>query len=455
MKRKYLIIVSLILAILTIGAVSASDDASADVISEDSAGDDVIAEDAGSDELAVEDNGEDSVIESSDNDNVVASSDSEDILGNSGNYNGNEYRVYIRDDYFDMDTNAGSYDVGRVYDDCYVNGRVAFYVDGKQVYSKSHSVSEANYNVYVNINDLVLPSSITAGMHTVTITYFKAGAPQISQSTSVFFYPALSYLHSMSVGEPNALRVWAGPGVSGTVGIYLYDNFLDRYNPVANINIVNGVAVYPFSSPVKQTLDYKLGYTINGLQYSDYATVYVKDNTPGYSASVSSSINAGKAATVTFKGVKTNGEISIYVDGKIFKKSTYFGGKYTDMISGLSVGTHQVTIQYSRGDDFYSKTFNVKVKSVIKLKLKKVTVKKSAKKLVLKATLKINGKAAKKKKVIFKFNGKKFKAKTNKKGVAKVVIKKKFLKKLKVGKKVKYSVKYGKKTVKRTAKVKK
>ena len=92
----------------------------------------------------------------------------------------------------------------------------------------------------------------------------------------------------------------------------------------------------------------------------------------------------------------------------------------------------------------------------VSLKLKKVTVKKSAKKLILSATLKINGKKAKKgTKVTFVFNGKKFTAKTDKKGVAKVTVKKKYLKKLKVGKKITYQVTYGGHTVKRTVKVKK
>ena len=95
----------------------------------------------------------------------------------------------------------------------------------------------------------------------------------------------------------------------------------------------------------------------------------------------------------------------------------------------------------------------IKVKKV--LTLKKAKVKKSAKKLVLKATLKEGKKALKGKKVVFKFKGKKYKAKTNKKGIAKVTIKKSILKKLKVGKKVKYQVTYLKHTVKRTVKVKK
>jgi hypothetical protein len=88
--------------------------------------------------------------------------------------------------------------------------------------------------------------------------------------------------------------------------------------------------------------------------------------------------------------------------------------------------------------------------------LKAVKVKKSAKKLVLTATLKKGKKAIKGKWITFKFKGKTYKkVKTNKKGIAKLTIKKSVLKKLKVGKKVTYHATYLKDTVKRTAKVKK
>ena len=111
-------------------------------------------------------------------------------------------------------------------------------------------------------------------------------------------------------------------------------------------------------------------------------------------------------------------------------------------------GNYKITIDYD--GNFIKNT--IKVKQV--LKLAKVKVKKSAKKLVIKATLK--GKSPiKNKKVTFKFNGKKYTAKTNNKGVAKITIKKSVLKKLKVGKKVKYQVTYLKTTVKQTVKVKK
>ncbi|WP_295600785.1 hypothetical protein [uncultured Methanobrevibacter sp.] len=92
------------------------------------------------------------------------------------------------------------------------------------------------------------------------------------------------------------------------------------------------------------------------------------------------------------------------------------------------------------------KGFKTSNKLVVKqtLKVVKKTIKvKKGKKITIKATLKwANGKVIK-----FKFKGKTYKAKTNKKGLAKVVIKKKtVLKKLKKGKtykvKVTYSVKH-------------
>ena len=134
-------------------------------------------------------------------------------------------------------------------------------------------------------------------------------------------------------------------------------------------------------------------------------------------------------------------------------------------IAGLTAGDKQLTYNYL-GDSKYnaftgSTTLKVvsepvpPVKDKIVLTSKNVKVKKSAKKLVLKATLKVNGKAVKGKKITFKFKGKKYTAKTNKNGVAKVTIKKKVIKKLKKGKKYTVKITYLKKTISKEITVKK
>lgn len=114
-------------------------------------------------------------------------------------------------------------------------------------------------------------------------------------------------------------------------------------------------------------------------------------------------------------------------------------------------------------------TKTLKVKNTLKAK-KSFTVKKTAKKLVLKATLKwSNGKAIAGKKVSFKFKGKIFTVKTNKNGIAKITLsvkmvsnkivkltfKKKNVVKLSLGKTYKMVVRYKNETAKSKLVVKK
>ena len=104
-------------------------------------------------------------------------------------------------------------------------------------------------------------------------------------------------------------------------------------------------------------------------------------------------------------------------------------------------------------------TFNgksVKNTVIVKhvIKASKITVKKTAKKCTLKATLKINGKLQKGKWMTFKFNGKTYKVKTNKKGIAQKTLNKNVIKKLKKSKKYTVQVTYKKDTIKTTVKVK-
>lgn len=95
-----------------------------------------------------------------------------------------------------------------------------------------------------------------------------------------------------------------------------------------------------------------------------------------------------------------------------------------------------------------------KLESNPNLKLTTKTIKKS-KKNTLKAILKFKKKTIKGKKVIFVFKGKVYTAKTNKKGLAKIIIKKSIIKKLKPGKKIYYYAIYGNKNIKKAIKIQK
>ena len=104
--------------------------------------------------------------------------------------------------------------------------------------------------------------------------------------------------------------------------------------------------------------------------------------------------------------------------------------------------TYQITSTYKG----YSVQNTIKVKKT--LSAKKTFKAKKNRKLTLTATLKrSNGKAISGKKVLFKLNGKTYKATTNKKGIAKVTIKSKVVKKLKVGKKYTLKISYIKQIV--------
>ena len=116
----------------------------------------------------------------------------------------------------------------------------------------------------------------------------------------------------------------------------------------------------------------------------------------------------GKGQTVTIK-----------LNKKTYKVKTSANGYVTLIIpKTVKPGTYKIKATY-KGQTI---TKTVKVKQ--NLKTSKYAVKKSAKKLTVKATLK-NGKiVGKNKKVTLNLNGKKFTAKTNKKGIAKFTIKK-------------------------------
>jgi hypothetical protein len=141
--------------------------------------------------------------------------------------------------------------------------------------------------------------------------------------------------------------------------------------------------------------------------------------------------------------------VTIKIGSKIFNVKTDKKGYATLQIPNtITAGKYTIVVTYSG-----QSVKNTLVVKQVLTSTKTVTVKKSAKKLVLKATLK-DKKALKNKVVKFKVNGKIYSGKTNSKGIVKVTINKANLKKLKAGKKYTVTIAYLKNVIKTTLKVK-
>ena len=182
-----------------------------------------------------------------------------------------------------------------------------------------------------------------------------------------------------------------------------------------------------------------------------------------YTVADDSKIINNKNIAVDYNGGKYFSVKVVTADGHAVgagAKVTFTINKKTKTVKTDKNGIAKIKItdvpkKYTIITKYMGKTYknSVTVKHV--LKTSKITVKKTAKKFTLKATLKINGKLVKGKIIKFKFNGKTYKAKTNKKGIAQKILTKKVINKLKKGKTYTVKVTYLKDTIKTTVKVKK
>ena len=125
--------------------------------------------------------------------------------------------------------------------------------------------------------------------------------------------------------------------------------------------------------------------------------------------------------------VIANRKVTATVNGKTYTATTNSKGVATFKLTLKTVKTFTVSLKFV-GDSYYTastKSIKVKVtKTKTKLTVPKKTFKRAAKVKKITATLKDQtGKVIKSKKVTFTVNGKKYTAKTNKKGVATVKVK--------------------------------
>jgi hypothetical protein len=294
----------------------------------------------------------------------------------------------------------------------------------------------------------VLISDLCAGNHDIKIEYpvEDDGTDEIEGEIEVL--PKITIPDKMTAGEDKYLIIEVGDA-TGTV--YIQSDSEDY----ATVN-VKGTARISLKNLDDGDVTITVNYVSGDFEFDEDYDIWV-DSVPVKMISSNVKVFYTKGGVFKVKVYDTNAkpavneEIQFKFSKKTYKANTNKKGIATFKIAkDLAPGKYQITAKYE--------ACTVKKSIVVKhvLKLKKAKVKRSAKKLVLKATLKAGKKAIMGKKVTFKFNGKKVKTvKTNKKGVAKVVIKKSVLENLKVGKKVKYQAIYLKDTVKKSVKVKK
>ena len=515
MKFKKLMFVAIFLmAIFAVGAVSAADNVTQDKVLEDVASEEPIASSDVEDSLSEDDvyiNIQDTVDMEDEDDELCSVSDGDGLNGTVTVYvDGNSTytqvfdsstgktpytEIFLKDLTLPKDFSWGNHIVNLTYlkngitpislqktVDFSYDFRFSIY-DDDVVYGNN-----LNFNVYVPENatntitvtfngktytanpdngraQFIVPMTLF-GNNTIYATYAgdsKYPAKTINKTITIL--PNIVYPDHISVGENQFISIKLPTGVTGTVYIYDVDPDSGNKTLVATVPVSGSTDIYSLKSLAKKDQYlYYVNYTIAGVEDGEYVQFEVKENTPGFTATVPSSITSGENVNVIFNSpVDTNDFVHIYVDDTSVRYIRVSNRMASEVISGLGVGTHKIKVLYNDDVNFYSNTFTVEVKDkpappvspTVTLSLSTAKVKKSAKKLVLKAKLLIDNKAVSGKIIKFKFNGKTYKAKTNKKGIAKAAIKHSALKKLKVGKKVKYSASYGSKSVQKTAKVKK
>ncbi len=197
-------------------------------------------------------------------------------------------------------------------------------------------------------------------------------------------------------------------------------------NGVATVNVtLNAVKTYDISVKFNGE-EYFFASTANGKITVTKGTSSLTSPTKTFTVTT-----ASKTITVTLKdgsgNVIANRKVTATVNGKTYTATTNSKGVATFKLTLKTVKTFTVSLKFV-GDSYYTastKSIKVKVtKTKTKLTVPKKTFKRAAKVKKITATLKDQtGKVIKSKKVTFTVNGKKYTAKTNKKGVATVKVK--------------------------------
>ena len=315
------------------------------------------------------------------------------------------------------------------------NTTVVDYTGASNVTAYVIGHSEANVVIAGNVIEV---SGLSVGSYVLSVTTVPDGnhvavTKNVTVTVNKANEKADIKIPELTSGKSNIIPITIGADAKGNVTLTI-DNEI-----ISVTELVNGSAVI-------EVPKLSSGNHIIGLTYSG------DENHANFTQA--QTLNIASLAKITSGNVN-----SYYGDGSLYKVCVFDdegvplgGAKVTFKVNGKTVAVKTTdkngyaTYKITQTPKSYSisaeanglKTTNkLKVKQVIKAK--KVTKVKKSRTTKIKITLK-GKKPYKKKKLTIKFNGKKYKIKTNKKGVAKFKVTKKMLKKFKNGKKVKYTV---------------
>lgn len=356
----------------------------------------------------------------------------------------------------------------KVYSKIYIEEDTALYNSSLPVKLKLPSDATGNLTVYLGKDnesyEFYASQALVNGSAKIDVLgerigkyYLKAtygGNYEVENITdyTIDIQPVITYPTSMIWGEKKYVTIQTDKDANGT--LYFYR----MWKLYKQVDVINGSAKIPLDNlPIGKYYDGETTILYNSSAYELELWDYLLSVKPKLTLTGPTSMYYGDTASYSLKVYGANGKVlgkgktvTIKIGTKSFKVKTNAKGIATLKIPNtITAGKYTVKAIYSS----FSTSKKFTVKQV--LTLKKVTVKKSAKKLIITATLKKGKTAIKSKLVTFKFNGKTYKTKTNAKGIAKVTIPKSVLSKLKVGKKLTYQSTYIKNTVKQTVKIQK
>ena len=346
--KKIMLVTFLLLAILTIGAVSASEDTLSvgDVSFDES--------------LAVDDAQED--LAENPVEEIIATDDENEILADDS---ANSNVTINLEPSVDYSSDYGY--IAYVRDENSLNGTITLSIDGNQYYSNDFDGSRASKFIYPSdLKDFNFENFL--GNHSVNVTYNG-----ISKESVVLFVfePYFFQPYYGGIGDSSAIVFKAVSSSSGSASLYnaVYNNETDNYEPGTLIGTypINGsLSIVPL--PVLSEKGYNVfcvNYTIDGKNKAELFAVYASENSKQITSELSASqIRPGDSITLKITTPKS-GYVDVYVDGEYASPVlSMVNGTAQKTFSNLAAGQHAISLYYDNygtNNETYSKTYIVSV----------------------------------------------------------------------------------------------